>query len=80
MQFPSRDGETVHGYLTLPDNWSADNPPPMAVVVKGGPMGRTTWANGIEFFESQWLSGMGCSVLQVNYRGSAGYGKKFLHR
>ena len=76
IEFAARDGATVHGYITLPEG--ADrSPPPMVVMVKGGPAGRTSWADGLYFFEAQHYSSLGYSLLQVNYRGSTGYGKAY---
>ena len=71
----SRDGMKLHSYLTLP----AGVPPknlPMVLFVHGGPWGRDTWG-----FSStaQWLANRGYAVLQVNYRASTGFGKKFLN-
>jgi dipeptidyl aminopeptidase/acylaminoacyl peptidase len=76
ISFEARDGATVYGYITLPDG-ADKTPPPMVVMVKGGPAGRTAWADGLYFFEAQHYSSMGYSLLQVNYRGSTGYGKTY---
>lgn len=76
VEFTARDGETVYGYITLPEG-AEKRPPPMVVMVKGGPAGRTSWADGLYFFEAQHYSRMGYSLLQVNYRGSTGYGKAY---
>jgi dipeptidyl aminopeptidase/acylaminoacyl peptidase len=48
----------------------------MVLFVHGGPWGRDTW--GYAGFP-QWLANRGYAVLQVNFRASTGYGKKFLH-
>lgn len=77
VAFQSRDDVTIRGYMTLPAEYTEGNPVPFAVIVKGGPMGRTGWASGIDFFEAQWLSMMGFGVLQVDYRGSTGYGDAY---
>lgn len=71
IEFKSRDGATIHGYLTLPDGVQPKNLP-MIVYVHGGPHGvRDQW----EFDPMvQLLANRGYAVLQVNYRGSAGYG------
>ena len=76
IAFTARDGATVHGYITLPEG-AENRPPPMVVMVKGGPAGRTSWADGLYFFEAQHYSALGYSLLQVNYRGSTGYGKAY---
>jgi prolyl oligopeptidase PreP (S9A serine peptidase family) len=73
VSFPARDGLTLNGYLTLPVGVKPSNLP-LVLFVHGGPWYRDSWG-----FESaaQWLSNRGYAVLQVNYRGSTGYGKKF---
>lgn len=74
FQFTSRDGRDIHGYLTLPHGSDGKNLP-MIVNPHGGPIGpRDNWGfNG----ETQLLASRGYAVLQVNYRGSGGYGKAF---
>lgn len=73
ISFQSRDGLTIHGYLTLPVN-KQDNYP-LVVNVHGGPWVRDTWHYNPEV---QWLANRGYAVLQINYRGSTGYGKAFV--
>jgi dipeptidyl aminopeptidase/acylaminoacyl peptidase len=71
----ARDGLVLHAYLTLP----AGVPPkqlPMVLFVHGGPWGRDNW--GYNAY-AQWFANRGYACLQVNYRGSAGYGKKLLN-
>ncbi len=75
ISFQSRDGLTIHGYLTTPVGVEPRNLP-MVLLVHGGPWGRDTWGFNSE---AQWLANRGYAVLQVNFRGSAGYGKKFLN-
>ncbi len=74
ISFPSRDGLTIHGYLTLPIG--GETPLPAVLLVHGGPWARDTWG-----FDPvvQWLANRGYAVLQVNFRGSTGYGKDFLN-
>ncbi|MFQ5723621.1 MAG: S9 family peptidase [Terriglobia bacterium] len=75
VSFPARDGLTLHGYLTLPVD-KEPNHLPMVLLVHGGPWGRDVWGlNGVV----QWLANRGYAVLQVNFRGSTGYGKDFLN-
>ncbi len=73
IQFKSRDGLTVHGYLTLPVG-VASRDLPVVVIPHGGPSARDTW--GFDS-EAQFLANRGAAVLQVNFRGSTGYGKAF---
>jgi dipeptidyl aminopeptidase/acylaminoacyl peptidase len=75
ISFKSRDGLTIHGYLTLPPGVEAKTLPTV-LLVHGGPWGRDSWGfNNM----AQWLANRGYAVLQVNFRGSTGYGKKFLN-
>ncbi len=75
ISFTARDGLTVHGYLHLPKG-SNGKDLPTVLNVHGGPWHRDTW--GYEP-EGQWLANRGYAVLQVNFRGSTGYGKEFLN-
>lgn len=75
ISFQARDGLTIHGYLTLPLGLEPRSLP-MVLNVHGGPWGRDTWGFDPEV---QWLANRGYAVLQVNFRGSTGYGKKFLN-
>jgi dipeptidyl aminopeptidase/acylaminoacyl peptidase len=75
VSFPARDGMTIHGYLTLPVGLEPKNLP-MVLNVHGGPWGRNTW--GLDN-EAQWLANRGYAVLQINFRGSTGYGKAFVN-
>ncbi|ARV63312.1 S9 family peptidase [Nostocales cyanobacterium HT-58-2] len=75
ISYKSRDGLTIHGYLTTPVGIPAKNLPTV-LLVHGGPWVRDTWGYDPE---AQWLANRGYAVLQVNYRGSSGYGKKFLN-
>jgi dipeptidyl aminopeptidase/acylaminoacyl peptidase len=74
----ARDGLTLHGYLTLPlrPHGVDPRPYPMVLYVHGGPWYRDRW--GYEPIV-QWLANRGYAVLQVNFRGSTGYGKAFLN-
>jgi len=74
ISFAARDGLTIHGYLSLPLDWEA--PGPTVLKVHGGPWTRDYW--GLDP-ETQWLANRGYAVLQVNFRGSTGYGKDFLN-
>ena len=73
--FESRDGLTVHGYLTFPPG--ADRTGlPAVLLVHGGPWARDAWGYDAE---AQWLANRGYLCVQVNFRGSTGYGKTFLN-
>ncbi len=73
ISYTSRDGLTIHGYLTIPHNAKPANLP-LVVDVHGGPWLRDSWGFDPEV---QFLASRGYAVLQVNYRGSTGYGRKF---
>ena len=74
VELKVRDGTTLYGYVTsLP---SAPKPGPMVVLPHGGPHGiRDTWRFN---WEAQLLASRGYHVLQVNFRGSGGYGNEYL--
>ena len=71
--FEARDGLAIHGYLTLPQGRDPRNLP-VVVNVHGGPWARDVWGFNPEV---QFLANRGYAVLQVNFRGSTGYGRKF---
>jgi dipeptidyl aminopeptidase/acylaminoacyl peptidase len=73
--FTARDGLTVHGYLSFPAGVERTDLPTV-LVVHGGPWTRDGW--GLDP-EAQWLANRGYLCVQVNFRGSSGYGKDFLN-
>ncbi|MFC7387979.1 S9 family peptidase [Sphaerisporangium rhizosphaerae] len=73
--FAARDGVEVHGYVTWPAG-AARQGLPAVVNVHGGPWARNSW--GFDE-EAQWLADRGYACVQVNFRGSSGYGKDFLN-
>jgi dipeptidyl aminopeptidase/acylaminoacyl peptidase len=75
ISFTARDGLTIEGYLTLPPG-AGRAALPMVLNVHGGPWARDGWGYHPE---AQWLANRGYACLQVNYRGSTGYGKQFLN-
>jgi len=75
IAFTARDGLTVHGYLTLLPGKGRTNLP-LVLNVHGGPWARDAWGYNPE---AQWFANRGYACLQVNYRGSSGYGKEFLN-
>ncbi len=75
VQIPARDGLTLNGYLTLPAGVEPKGLP-MILLVHGGPWARDVWGFNPT---AQWFANRGYACLQVNYRGSTGYGKSFLN-
>lgn len=76
ITFKSRDGKTIHGYITLPKDALSGKKVPMVVNPHGGPQGiRDSWGFNAE---TQLLASRGYATLQVNFRISGGYGKEFL--
>lgn len=73
ITYTARDGLTIHGYLTLPKG-VAPKSLPVIVNPHGGPWTRDGWGFNAE---AQFLANRGYAVLQMNYRGSKGYGRKF---
>ncbi|MCC6160253.1 MAG: S9 family peptidase [Deltaproteobacteria bacterium] len=82
VQVTTRDGLTLVNYLSLPRETDSDGdgrpdrPVPMVVSVHGGPWAREEW--GYNPWH-QWLANRGYAVLDVNFRGSTGFGKAFLN-
>ena len=74
VTYPSSDGLNIPAYLTLPKGVEAKNLP-VVIVPHGGPWYRDSW--GYNSF-AQFLANRGYAVLQPNFRGSTGYGKKFI--
>ncbi len=75
FSFTARDGLLVSGYLTFPPG-DAPTGLPTVVNVHGGPWVRDTWGFNPE---AQWLANRGYLCVQVNYRGSTGFGKSFVN-
>ena len=76
IKFKSRDGLTLHGYITLPKEALAGEKVPLVVNPHGGPQGvRDSWGFNPE---TQLFASRGYATLQVNFRISGGYGKEFL--
>ncbi len=78
----SRDGLNLVSYLTLPREADPDDrgrprePVPLVLAVHGGPWARDSW--GLDPAH-QWLANRGYAVLSVNFRGSTGFGKRFVN-
>jgi dipeptidyl aminopeptidase/acylaminoacyl peptidase len=75
FSFTARDGLTVHGYVTFPPEGGRAGLPAV-LDVHGGPWTRDNWGFNPE---AQWLANRGYLCVQVNYRGSTGYGKAFIN-
>lgn len=73
VRYTSRDGMVINGYLTLPKGVPAKNLP-VVINPHGGPWARDSWGFNPEV---QFLANRGYAVLQMNFRGSVGYGRKF---
>jgi dipeptidyl aminopeptidase/acylaminoacyl peptidase len=73
VEYAARDGLLIRGYLTLPLGRETGNLP-LVMLLHDGPRQRDVWG-----FDPlvQLLANRGCAVLQINYRGSVGYGKEF---
>jgi dipeptidyl aminopeptidase/acylaminoacyl peptidase len=78
IEFPTGDGATAHAFYYPPANGDYEGPadelPPLRVICHGGPTANTTPALGIEV---QFFTQRGIGVLDVNYRGSTGYGRAY---
>lgn len=76
ITYTSRDGLTIEGYLTLPKGFTPETARNLPVVVNphGGPWARDTWGYNPEV---QFLANRGYAVLQMNFRASTGYGRRF---
>ena len=81
LELRARDGLTLTAYLSLPYGSATaradvpDRPLPMVLLVHGGP-----WARDHHGYNPyhQWLANRGYAVLSVNFRGSTGFGKRFI--
>ena len=76
VEYSSRDGLTIYGYLTLPKGYTMETAKKLPVIVNphGGPWYRDQWGFNPEV---QFLANRGYAVFQMNFRGSTGYGRKF---
>ncbi len=74
ISFTASDGLPIHGYIT--HSVQSCEKQPLILLVHGGPASRDTWGYDPE---AQFLANRGYTCLQINYRGSAGYGKNFLN-
>lgn len=74
VAFAARDGLPLHGFLTLPVGVEPEELP-LVLLVHGGPWANDSWGHDVA---AQFLANRGYAVLQVNFRGSIGYGKRHL--
>lgn len=76
ISYTSRDGLKIHGYLTLPKGYMMENAKDLPVIINphGGPWARDSWGFNPEI---QFLANRGFAVMQMNFRGSTGYGRQF---
>ncbi|MFI2229845.1 S9 family peptidase [Nocardia testacea] len=72
VEFAARDGLPLHAYLTLPVGLEPRNLP-LVLLVHGGPWAHDAWGYSED---AQFLANRGYAVLQVNFRGSLGYGRR----
>lgn len=75
VEFTARDGMAMHGYLSLPAGLAPTNLP-LVLLVHGGPWARDVWGYSPTV---QMLANRGYAVLQINFRGSTGYGKAYVN-
>ena len=76
VEIEARDGLMLPCYYSLPAGWNGEAKLPLVVMVHGGPWARDSW--GYNPYH-QWLTNRGYAVLNVNFRGSTGFGKDFLN-
>jgi dipeptidyl aminopeptidase/acylaminoacyl peptidase len=76
IKYTARDGLVINGYLTLPNGLDMETAKDLPVVINvhGGPWARDNWGFNPEV---QFLANRGYAVLQMNFRGSTGYGREF---
>ena len=70
----ARDGLTLPGYITLPEDGFRNGP--LVLLIHGGPYDRDRWGYSPMH---QWLASRGYCVLSINFRGSTGFGKRFVN-
>lgn len=78
IQWQGADGDTVSGILELPPNYDGKKKLPLIIQIHGGPTGSTPHAFRYWIYGMTLHAANGYAVLSPNYRGSTGYGDKFL--
>ncbi|OQX73658.1 MAG: S9 family peptidase [Bacteroidetes bacterium 4484_276] len=79
IKYTARDGLVIPGYITLPKGLTMETAKNLPVVINphGGPWARDNWGFNPEI---QFLANRGYAVLQMNFRGSTGYGREFMEK
>jgi dipeptidyl aminopeptidase/acylaminoacyl peptidase len=81
IEFPTENGQTAHGIFYPPKNRDYTGPggdkPPVLVMSHGGPT--STSSTSLRYAIQYWTS-RGLAVLDINYRGSSGYGRRYRER
>jgi len=79
VEFPTSEGETAHGFYYPPthESFDSEESPPMIFICHGGPTGATSTALNLKI---QYWTNRGFAVMDVNYRGSTGYGRDYRNR
>lgn len=78
VEWKAPDGTTVEGILETPSGYVGDKPLPMVVELHGGPTSATMYAMRFWIYGRTLLAAKGYALLSPNYRGSTGYGRKFM--
>lgn len=76
FSFKASDGREIHGYVIRPRGLAG--PAPLVVQIHGGPWSRDYWRSA-GFNTDQLMANRGYAVLTVNFRGSSGYGREYMH-
>ncbi len=80
ISWKSKDGTTIEGVLTKPQNFDPDKKYPLLCMIHGGPTGVDRpglLSRGTSYYPIDIWVARGALILRVNYRGSAGYGEEF---
>ena len=78
VSWTGANGDLVEGILELPPDYNNDNPLPLVVIIHGGPTSAALYQFRYWIYGRTLLSSKGYATLSPNYRGSTGYGDKFM--